>query len=52
MEKNWGDTPSATLNTPQLIVWDGCSAHYAFGKRFINIIHTKLRHKCILHHDL
>ena len=27
-------------------------SYYAFGKRFINIIHTKLRHKCILHYDL
>ena len=26
-------------------------SYYAFGKRFINIIHTKLRHKCILHYD-
>ena len=27
-------------------------SYYAFGKHFINIIHTKLRHKCILHYDL
>ena len=27
-------------------------SYYAFGKRFINIIHTKLRRKCILHYDL
>ena len=27
-------------------------SYYAFGNRFINIIHTKLRHKCILHYDL
>ena len=27
-------------------------SYYAFGKRFINIIHTKLRHKCIRHYDL
>ena len=26
-------------------------SYYAFGKRFINIIHPKLRHKCILHYD-
>ena len=25
-------------------------SYNAFGKRFINIIHTKLRHKCILHY--
>ena len=27
-------------------------SYFVFGKRFINIIHTKLRFKCILHYDL
>ena len=27
-------------------------SYYSFGKRKLNIIHTKLRHCCILNHDL
>ena len=26
-------------------------SYHVFGKRFINIIQTKLRHKCIVHYD-
>ena len=28
------------------------SSYFAFGKRFINIIHTKLRYKCINIYEL